>query len=98
MKTMKTTMLDEEYTTIDKIEDDDRLAVMKEAILSLRPVERKIFLTYTHLGTYTETASYFNVSVPTIRGYIQKIRTKIFDYYAHNNTDAATSDDSCPGI
>lgn len=69
----------------DTLEDDDLLYTLKEAIQSLRPVERKIFLTYTELGTYTQAAKTFHVSVPTIRKYINEIRQKINDYTDDNN-------------
>ncbi len=72
----------------DTLEDDDLLYSLKEAIQSLRPVERKIFLTYTELGTYTQAAKTFHVSVPTIRKYINEIRQKINDYTDDNNRTA----------
>lgn len=72
----------------DTLEDDDLLYTLKEAIQSLRPVERKIFLTYTELGTYTQAAKTFHVSVPTIRKYINEIRQKINDYTDDNNRTA----------
>lgn len=75
----------------DTLEDDDLLYTLKEAIQSLRPVERKIFLTYTELGTYTQAAKTFHVSVPTIRKYINEIRQKI---YGHINNDAVDGIDN----
>lgn len=68
-------------------EDDDRMYRLKASLNTLRPVEKKIFLTYTELGTYTETAKYFKVSVPTIRKYITQIRAKILEY-DDDNTNA----------
>lgn len=75
----------------DTLEDDDLLYAIKEAIQSLRPMERKIFLTYTELGTYTQAAKTFHVSVPTIRKYINEIRQKI---YGHINDDAVDGIDN----
>lgn len=69
----------------DTLEDDDLLYTLKEAIQSLRPVERKIFLTYTELGTYTQAAKTFHVSVPTIRKYLAEIREKIKNYINNDN-------------
>ena len=64
----------------DIMEDDDRMYTIKRAIETLRPMERKIFLTYADTGKYTETAKIFHVSIPTIRKYINEIREKIYDY------------------
>lgn len=58
-------------------EDDDKMRGIKEAISSLRPVERKIFLTYVEGGTYTSVANEFGVSVPTAKKYICEIIDKI---------------------
>ena len=69
----------------DTLEDDDLLYTLKEAIQNLRPVERKIFLTYTELGTYTQAAKTFHVSVPTIRKYLAEIREKIKNYINNDN-------------
>lgn len=76
----------------DTLEDDDLLYTLKEAIQSLRPVERKIFLTYTELGTYTQAAKTFHVSVPTIRKYINEIRKKIYGYIDDNALDGIDND------
>lgn len=57
--------------------DDDALRTLKERILSLRPAERRILLTYIDLGTYSETAREFNVSSTCIRKYINDIRRKL---------------------
>lgn len=73
--TMKTEIFEEDYDF--NIEDDDRMATIKEAIKSLRPVERKIFLVYVELGTYSGVAREFGVSVPTACNYIRNIREKL---------------------
>lgn len=57
--------------------DDDALRTLKERILSLRPAERRILLTYIDFGTYSETAREFNVSSTCIRKYINDIRLKL---------------------
>lgn len=66
----------EEYLTPTE-EDDDTMLGIKENLKKLRPVELKIFMTYVHLGTYAATAREFNVSAPTIKSYINKIKEKI---------------------
>lgn len=69
-------------------EDDDRMWWIKDAIASLRPVERKIFLTFTECGTFAETGRIFNVSTPTARSYVNEIREKIKKYVDdHKDTD-----------
>lgn len=65
-------------------DDDDRMLMIKNALQSLRPIERKIWLTYTELGTYTAVAREYNVSVPTAAKYLKIIRKKIMDYLDDN--------------
>ena len=67
------------YTTIT-IDDDDEMMLIKKAILELTPVQRKIFLTYVDVGTYTGAAKEFKVSVPTIKKYIGSVKEKIYEY------------------
>lgn len=57
--------------------DDDTLYAIKEALTRLTTVEKKIFLTYCELGTYSATARQFNVTSPTIKSYINQIKNKI---------------------
>ena len=71
-------MIDDEYRE-DPLQDDDHIYHIKEAVSKLNTIQRQIFLTYTELGTYTETARHYKVSVPTMRKYIQEIREKIFN-------------------
>lgn len=66
----------EEYITITE-EDDDVMVDIKTRLRELKPMERKIFLTYTELGTFAATAREFNVSPPTIKTYINNIKEKI---------------------
>lgn len=72
-----------------EFEDDDRMVLIKEAIASLRPVERKIFLSYTECGTYAETGRIFNVSTPTARSYVNETRAKI-KKYVDDHSDIVT--------
>lgn len=65
-----------DYLTFED-SDDDALRTLKERILSLRPAERRILLTYIDFGTYSETAREFNVSSTCIRKYINDIRLKL---------------------
>lgn len=78
---------EEDYLTVDPMKDDDEQLQLKEAILSLRPVERRIFLTYTEAGTYSETARQFNVSVPTAKRYINEVRDKIINKITNYDND-----------
>lgn len=66
-------------------QDDDEMLLIKSALQGLRPIERKIFLTYTELGTYTATAKEYRVSVPTAAKYIKIIRNKIQKFIDDNN-------------
>lgn len=65
-------------------QDDDEMLLIKSALQGLRPIERKIWLTYTELGTYTAVAREYNVSVPTSAKYLKIIRKKIMDYLDDN--------------
>ena len=77
MKLMKITKEDiEEYITITD-EDDDTMVEIKTRLRKLKPMEQRIFLTFTHLGTYAATAREFNVSPPTIKTYINNIKEKL---------------------
>lgn len=60
-------------------DDDDMLYAIKEALTRLTTVEKKIFLTYCELGTYSATARQFNVTSPTIKSYINQIKNKILN-------------------
>lgn len=73
------TQLMNEYTTVMDT-DDDEMVLIKEAIMSLNDVQRKIYLTYVEQGTYTGTAKLFKVSNTTIKSYIGKIKEKIMEY------------------
>lgn len=57
--------------------EDDEMLTLKLTLDQLTPVEKKIFLTYAELGTYSATARVYNVSPPTIKHYINDIRIKI---------------------
>ena len=75
-KTFDIEMAIKDYLTFED-SDDDALRTLKERILSLRPAERRILLTYIDFGTYSETAREFNVSSTCIRNYINDIRKKL---------------------
>lgn len=59
--------------------DDDRLYDIKTALAELRPMERKIFLAYTEMGTFAAVARLFNVSSPTAKQYCISIKNKILN-------------------
>lgn len=69
--------LEEDYKITD--EDDDEMMLIKNAVFALPTVQRKIWLTYTEIGTYAGTAKEYGVSVPTIKKYLKEIREKIFE-------------------
>ena len=75
-KTFDMEMAIKYYLTFED-SDDDALRTLKDAILSVRPAERRILLTYIDFGTYSETAREFNVSSTCIRKYINDIRSKL---------------------
>lgn len=77
-------LIEEEYL-IHNEDEDDELYLMKEALkYALNPLERKIFITYTELGTYADTAKAFNVSIPTVSKYVGGLRQKIAEYVDNN--------------
>ena len=59
------------------MEDDryDLVSIIGELTLP----ERRVLLTYAECGTYAETARLFNVNPKTVKNYIHKLRTKIFE-------------------
>ena len=67
----------EDYTPNDR--DDDRLRNIKDAMLQLTPAELKIWLTYVEYGTYSDTAKEYNVSAPTAKTYVNRVKNKILD-------------------
>lgn len=69
--------LEEDYRITD--DDDDEMVLLKNAVFTLNSIQRKIWLTYTEIGTYAGTAKEYGVSVPTIKKYIKEIREKIFE-------------------
>lgn len=61
----------------DSPEDDDTMRALRERIRNLPLPERKIFIMYTELGTYSEVAKILKCSVPTVSKKIREIREKI---------------------
>lgn len=81
-------LIEEEYL-IHNDDEDDELYWLKEALKhALNKVERKIYITYLELGTYTATAKAFNVSQPTVTKYLQNLKRKLIDYVDNNYTPA----------
>ena len=58
-------------------EDDDRMAQIREAVKSLPLPERRIFLMYTEMGTYSSVAKFLHCSVPTVSKKISQIKSKL---------------------
>lgn len=67
----------EEYTAVDRMNDDDLMAGIKERLLNLKKVERDIFLVYANEGSYAAVAKKYNVSAPTAKSYINIIKNKL---------------------
>lgn len=59
--------------------DDDTIRIIKEAIDKLSPAEKRIWLTYVEYGTFADSAKEFNVSPPTAKSKILKIKNKILE-------------------
>lgn len=67
-----------EYTEI-QITDDDTLIVIKEAIEKMRPMEQRLWIDYIECGTFAALARKYNVSAPTAKTYIMRLKEKILD-------------------
>ena len=67
-----------EYTEI-QISDDDTLMVIKEAINKMRPIEQRLWIDYVECGTFAALARKYNVSAPTAKTYIMRLKEKILD-------------------
>lgn len=65
--------------------DDDFMYAIKEAINSLTPMERRIWLTYTETGSYAATGREFNVSAPTSGSYVRQVKIKILKLVLEND-------------
>lgn len=74
-------------------EDDDLMATIKEAIAELKPMERKIWLTYVE-SNYSQCAREFHVAVPTSKRYVSAIRQKIIDKINKMKDDTNTTTDN----
>ena len=67
-----------EYTEI-QISDDDTLIVIKEAIEKMRPMEQRLWIDFVECGTFAALARKYNVSAPTAKTYIMRLKEKILD-------------------
>ena len=70
----------EKYETEDinsNIEDDDSMFRIREALKNLSLAERKIFVMYTEMGTYSSVARALHCSVPTVSKKVRQIKEKI---------------------
>ena len=67
-----------EYTEI-QIADDDTLIVIKEAIEKMRPMEQRLWIDYVECGTFAALARKYNVSAPTAKTYIMRLKEKILN-------------------
>ena len=67
-----------EYIDV-QISDDDTLMVIKEAINKMRPMEQRLWIDYVECGTFAALARKYNVSAPTAKTYIMRLKEKILD-------------------
>lgn len=67
-----------EYTEI-QITDDDTLIVIKQAIEKMRPMEQRLWVDYVECGTFAALARKYNVSAPTAKTYIMRLKEKILN-------------------
>ena len=70
-----------EYTEI-QITDDDTLIVIKEVINKMRPMEQRLWIDYVECGTFAALARKYNVSAPTAKTYIMRLKDKILNALA----------------
>lgn len=76
MKTVDYEEYEGDYLT-DRPEDDDTMLELRRRIRNLPLPERKIFIMYAELGTYSEVAKILKCSVPTVSKKIREIREKL---------------------
>lgn len=70
-----------EYTEI-QITDDDTLIVIKQAIEKMRPMEQRLWIDFVECGTFAALARKYNVSAPTAKTYIMRLKDKILNALA----------------
>lgn len=68
-----------DYCTVTP-EDDDQMRAFKEAVASLSEVDRRIWLLYCELGSYSALARFLRNSPPTAKKRVVAIREKILNY------------------
>ena len=66
-----------DYINFNFTEDDDCMRRIREEIKRLPLPERKIFLLYLEVGSFTEVAHELHCSVPTASHKVKAIRDKI---------------------
>ena len=58
-------------------EEDDRKLDLKHKLHKLSDAEKRVFLVYLEVGSYTGTARIFGVNPNTVKNYINKIKSKL---------------------
>lgn len=66
-----------DYINYDFIGDDDCMRRVRDEVKRLPLPERKIFLLYLEVGSFTEVAKELHCSVPTASHKVKAIRDKI---------------------
>lgn len=67
-----------EYTEIQWT-DDDTLLIIRGAIEKMRPMEQQLFIDYVESGTFAALARKYNVSAPTAKTYIMRLKDNILE-------------------
>lgn len=68
-------------------EDDEGMTALKEAVASLSPANKIIFVLYAETGSVREVAKHIGVSHTTIYYQIKQIQQEIKDWLLKNNED-----------
>lgn len=71
-----------EYAPNDSLfcEDDEQMVLIKQAVASLSPADRIIFILYAETGSLREVGKMLGVSHTTIYKEIKRIKRYIYDY------------------
>lgn len=69
----------EDYCTVTA-EDDDEMRRVKHAVSALNEVDRRIWVLFCEIGTYSGLARLLQNSPPTAKKKVCEIRGKIMEY------------------
>lgn len=77
MKVIDIDELEFEFLDPDKMNDSEKLYLLKERISRLSTADRYILLLYLDMGSYAKVADFLNCSATTIYLKIKKIREEV---------------------